>query len=156
MRHFCRERGRSRPTSAWYYVEYEDGRRQRLVQAPKSYRNVKKVIFGVDGEGFVERMFRLWIEQPSRAGRRWLVQREARLVLDSLTTRLDLRNDLQVPEGVDEKVRKKLASYLSDAKQLHRRDFDRKVLETAREAMAKANEFYFVNRYGDSLENPPQ
>ena len=153
---FCAERGRSRPRSTWYLVEYEDGSYRRLPNAPKSYRKVKRVIFSVDDEGFVEKFLRLWVEQASPNGRQWLVEREAKRVLESLGSREDLWNDLDVPHNVDDEVRKKLWRYLSDAKKAHRREFDQKVLETAHESLANAGAFHLLNYYGDSLENPPQ
>lgn len=149
---FCRDKGRSRPRSTWYWVEYEDGRYERLLHAPKSYRKVKKVVFCVDDEGFAERFLRLWIEQPTVRGRRWLVEREAKRVLDSLL----VRGVSYLPYNVNNEVHNKLESYLSEAKQAHRQEFDRKVLETACEAMSKAGEFALLNHYGDSLSNPPQ
>lgn len=153
---FCAERGRSRPRSTWYLVEYENGSYRRLPHAPRSYRNVKKVIFSVDDEGFVEKLLGLWIEKATLWGREWLIQRRARQVLDSLGARQDLCRDLHVPYQESHEVCNKLARYLMDAKEAHRREFDQKVLATAREAMTKTGEFWLLNMYGDSLENPPQ
>jgi len=153
---FCAERGRAQPRSTWYLVEYDDGSFRRLPDPPRSYRKVKRVVFCVDDQGFVERVQGLWIEQLSPDRRRWLVEREVKRVLYFLASRKDLWDNLPVPRNADDEVRIKLWQYLGDVTQAHTREFDREVLETTRQAMAAAGELSLLKSYRDSLANPPQ
>lgn len=152
---FCRDKGCYGPKSTWYLVEYDDGRHERLLHPPKSYVHVRKVVFCVDDEGFVERVYRRWVERPRSVGRQWLLALELRRVLHAMTVATNWSDVLSPPMNVAAEVRARIEPYLSAARETVRAE-QKKVLEAAHQEMVKAGEFALLDVYGDSLDKPPQ
>jgi hypothetical protein len=137
-------------------LEYDNGRYERLLHAPKSYSRVRKVVFCVDDEGFLERLHGVWVEQPGEIGRKWLFVLELRKVFHAMLKRTNWCDVLVPPTGVNGTISEKLGSYLANARAKLRDEHNLNVLGTAYFEMNKAGEFALLNQYGDSLDKPPQ
>jgi hypothetical protein len=153
---FCRDKGRYGPKSTWYWVEYDDGRYQRLSHAPRSYAHVNKAVFCVDEEGFVERIYGRWIECPGAVGRKWLLALELRRVFQEVVDTKGHYDVLHAPINVAAEVHARIKPYLTAAKNKFRQEYNTRVLKAAEEEMVKAGEFALLDAYGDSLDKPPQ
>jgi hypothetical protein len=153
---FCKEKGRFGPRSTWYWVQYDDGRSERLMHAPKHYAHVKEVMFCVDDEGVVERIYGRWVERAGSVGRRWLLALELRRALQGMTSTASHYDALYGPINVAAEVHARMEPYLSAARRRFRQEHNMKVLKAAEEEMVKAGEFFFLDKFGDSLDKPPQ
>jgi hypothetical protein len=73
-----------------------------------------------------------------------------------MTNAVSQYDALYPPINVPEDVRARMEPYLRAARRTFRQEYNTRVLNAAQEEMARAGEFYSLERYGDSLDSPPQ
>jgi hypothetical protein len=147
----CAEKGQVRPEKTWYLVEHEDHGVKIENNAPRSYRNLKRVLFCVDGERFAERTFGIWVESPDSNDKRWLMERQLLYAVDVLA-----HADLTVPflepsRNVDVEIQYKLNDYLNAARSNLYEGFNVEVIAEATRLMKKDRCFAMLECCGDPL-----
>jgi hypothetical protein len=132
-------------------VQERDNSVKAQVTAPKSYRNLKQVMFTVDGDRFVTRRFGLWVESANYYDEEWLKQRQLREAFNTLRQRTWSSIYVLAPTNVDTAVESTLNRYLAAAREHLRDEYHSKVLDEALRLMKKNGCFSTLDSRGDLL-----
>jgi hypothetical protein len=145
----CREKKQSCPREAWFLVE--DAYLGWAIQntAPRSHY-IKRVIYCVDRNRFVEKVYGVWVECPSDRDRELLKQRRLRRWLE--------RQRENPPSGhlcarnLEEDVQKDLNQFLVRARErCSDKEFNGRVLEETLALMRGWACFEMLDTEGDPL-----
>jgi hypothetical protein len=150
----CRENHESRPKEAWFLVEDPCFGLKIQEKAPRTH-DLKRVIYCVDRKRFAERLYGVWVENPSDEDKVLLEQRRLRQAFDRL--RENPRSGSLCAPDVEKDVQKRLDTYLEWARD-HCSDekFNAKVLDEALAMMQRNSCFHRLETEGDPLDKAKQ
>ncbi len=148
------EKPQDGPKEAWFLVEDDCGRLW-IRKTPPTRQDLKRVLFCVDREHFLERVYGVWVERPSAEDRELLKQRRLRQTLDSLRAKPPIGR-LSVCD-VEKDVQEKLNYHLNEARDKCSNEmFNAKVLEETLADMKRWGRFRKLETEGDPLEKARQ
>jgi hypothetical protein len=150
-RKVCREKGQSSPREQWYLVDNPPFGISITEKAPRSH-GLKRIIFCVDRERFAEKMYGVWVENPSEQDKELLKQRRLCQAFDCLRGN-PCNGNLSAPYDVEEDIKKELDSFLYWAKdRCSDQAFNTKVLEKTLASLQQSGKFSLLNMEPDPLK----
>ena len=127
----CKDKYQSSPQVTCYLITHNYNGTSVQKEAPKSYRNLNRVVFCVDNERFATRRFGMWVENPTAAENQVLLQRQLLATVKRLRANLPVWNLVEAPKTLDREAWRILNLALVKARLILWHEVNTKILDEA-------------------------